>query len=80
MFHILHYTRLYKCSLVEKAFQWISSKLLVKRPKQEPPNDAPNELDGYQLERSAARDQEPQTITYSVIEIHQPCQDQVQET
>ena len=31
---------------------------MEKKPKQEPPNDAPEELDGYQLERTAAGDQE----------------------
>ena len=76
VFHVLCYTRLYKLSFVEKAFKWTSSKLLEKRPKEQPPNDAPEELDGYQLERSAAGDQELPTITYSVIEINQPAQNQ----
>ena len=53
VFHVLRYTRLYKLSFVEKAFKWASSKLLEKKPKEQPPNDAPEELDGYQLERSA---------------------------
>ena len=70
IFHIFHYTRLYECSFVEKAFKWIS-KLLEKHSKQEPPNNAPEELDGYQLERSAAGDQELPTVTYSVIEVSQ---------
>ena len=51
VFHILRYTRLYKVSFVEKAFKWISSNLVEKKRKQEPPNDAPEELDGYQFER-----------------------------
>ena len=76
VFHVLHYTRLYKCSLVEKTFKWTSSKLLEKKPKEQPPNDAPEELDGYRLERSAAGDQELPTITYSVVEISQPAQNQ----
>ena len=76
VFHVLHYTRLYKCSFVEKAFKWMSSKLLEKMPKEQLPNDAPEELDGYQLERSAPGDQELPTITYSVIEISQPAQNQ----
>ena len=67
IFHVLRFTRLYKCSLVEKAFQ--------KNPKCESSND--EELDGYQLydERSADHsDQELSTITHSTVEIHQPCQ------
>ncbi len=78
VFHVLYYTRLYKCSFVEKVFKWIS-KLLEKKSKQEPPNNAPEELDGYRLERSPARDQELPTITYSVIEISQPAQNPDQE-
>ena len=77
VFHVLFYTRLYKCSFVEKAFKWTSSKLLEKKPKEQPPNDAPEELDGYQLERSVVGDQELPTITYSVVEIKsQPAQNQ----
>ena len=76
IFHVLRYTRLYKWSYVEKAFKWTSSKLLEKKPKEQPLNDAPEELDGYQLERSAAGDQEVPTITYSVVEINQPAQNQ----
>ena len=76
VFHILRYTRLYKCSFVEKAFKWTSFKLLEKRKKEQPLNDAPEELDGYQLERSAAGDQELPTITYLVVEINQPAQNQ----
>ena len=79
IFHIIRYTRLYKCSIVEKAFKWTSSKLLEKKPAEQAPNYAPEELDGYQLERSAAGDQELPTITYSVVEISQPCQNQEQE-
>ena len=76
VFHVLCYTRLYKLSFVEKSFKWTSSKLLEKKPKEQPPNDAAEELDGYQLERSAAGDQELPTITYSVVEINQPAQNQ----
>ena len=76
VFHVLRYTRLYKLSFVEKAFKWASSKLLEKKPKEQLPNDAPEELDGYQLERSAAGYQELPTITYSVVEINQPAQNQ----
>ena len=75
VFHVLRYTRLYKLSLVEKAFKW-TSKLLEKKPKEQPPNDAPEELDGYWLVRSAAGDQELPTVTYSVVEINQPAQNQ----
>ena len=74
VFHILCYTRLYKCSFVEKAFKWMSHKLLETKPSQESSQEAPEELDGYQLERSVAstEDQElPITITYSVVEISQ---------
>ena len=76
VFHVLRYTKLYEFSSVEKAFKWLTSKLLEKKPTQEPPNDVPEELDGYQLERTAAGDQEPPTITYSVVEIRQPTQNQ----
>ena len=76
VFHISYYTRLYKCSFVEKAFKWASSKLIEKKPKQEFLNDVPEELDGYQLERSAAEDQELPNTTYSVIEIGPPTQSQ----
>ena len=31
VFHILRYTRLYKCSFVEKAIKWINSKLVEKK-------------------------------------------------
>ena len=64
VFHVLRYTRLYKCSFVEKAFKWISSKLLEK-PKQQAPDDGPEELDGYQLVRPD--DQELPAVTYSVV-------------
>jgi hypothetical protein len=72
----LRYTRLYKCSFVKKTFEWTSSKLLEKKPKERPLNDAPEELDGYRLERSVAGDQELPTITHSVVEIIQPAQNQ----
>ena len=71
VFHVLRYTRLYKCSFVE-AFNWISSKLMEKKTKEQPPNDTPEELDGYRLERLAAGNQELPTMTYSVVEISQP--------
>ena len=48
--------------------------LTDKKPRKESPNSAPDELDGYQLERSVAGDQELPTITYSVVEISQPAQ------
>ena len=43
-FHVLRYTRLYECSLVEKFFKWISSKLEDKKPRNES-NNAPEVLD-----------------------------------
>ena len=76
VFHVLRYTRLYKLSFVEKAFKWTSFKLLKKKLKEQPPNDAPEELDGYQLERSVAGAQELPTIIHSVIEINQSAQNQ----
>ena len=74
IFHVLLYTRLYKCSFVEKAFKWTSSKLLEKRSKEQPPNDDPEELDGYRLERSVVGNQQQPTVTFSVIELTQPAQ------
>ena len=66
----LYHGRLYKCSIVEQAFNWSSSKLLENKPKQDVPIDAPVELDEYQLERPAATtDQELPTVTYSVVAI-----------
>ena len=76
VFHVLRYTRLYKCSFIEKAIKWINSKLVEKKPTQEPPNDAPEELDGYQLERTAAGDQELPTVTYSTVELPKPTENQ----
>ena len=76
IFHVLCYTRLYKCSFVKKSFKWTSSKLLEEKPKEQSLNDAPEELDGYQLERSAAGDQELPTITYSVVEINESAHSQ----
>ena len=76
VFHVFRYTRLYELSFVENAFKWTNSKLLEKMPKEQPPNDDPEELNGYRLERSAAGDQELPTITYSVIEINQPARSQ----
>ena len=66
IFHVLRYTRLYECSLVEKSFKWISSKLEDKKLRNESPNNAPDVLDGYQLERAVAGDH---AITFSVVEI-----------
>jgi hypothetical protein len=72
VFHVFRYTRLYKCSFVEKAFKWTSSKLLEKTSQEKPSDDAPDELDGYRLVRSAAGDQNlPTVITYSVVGISQ---------
>ena len=80
IFHVLRYTRLYECSTIEKAFKWTSSKLLEKPLKQEAPSDAPEELDGYQLERSAAAgNQDLSTVTYSVVEMEQSCENQEEE-
>ena len=76
IFHVLRYTRLYKCSFVEKAFKWINSKLMEKKPIQEPSNDAPEELDGFQLERTTAGDQELPTVTYSTIELPKTTENQ----
>jgi transcription initiation factor TFIID subunit 2/histone acetyltransferase MYST3 len=73
-FHVLRYTRLYERPLVEKSFEWISSKLEDKNPRNESLINVPEELDGYQLVRTVAGDQELPTITYSVIEISQPAQ------
>ena len=74
VFHVSRYTRLYKCSFVEKAFKWISSRLLEKKPQQQAQNNVPEELDGYQLERPD--DQELPAVTYSVVKIHQPDKNQ----
>ena len=74
VFHILCYTRLYRSSFVKKAFEWASSKLLKNQSTQGSLKDAPEEMDGYQLERHAAGDQELPTITHTVVEICQPCQ------
>ena len=79
VFHALRYTRLYKCSFVEKALKWISSKLVEEKQKEQSPDDAPEELDGYQLERFLAGDQELPYMTYSVVEMSQPYQNQEEE-
>ena len=71
MFHILRYTRLYTCTFVEKAFKWTSFKLVDKRPRQVPPDNAPEELDGFRFERSVAGDQQLPAVTYSEVEISQ---------
>lgn len=72
IFHVLRYTRLHKFFFVEQAFKWVSLKLKEENTKQEPLNDAPEELDGYQLERTVPGDQALPTVTHSVIEIRQP--------
>ena len=71
IFHILRYTRIHKCSFAERIFNWTSSKLREKRPKQEVPSDGPEVLDGYQLRRhrSTAGKQQQSTITQTVIDI-----------
>ena len=63
-FHVFRYTRLYKYAFVEKAFKWFSSKLLEK-PKQQAPDNGPEELDGYRL--VTPDDQELPAVTYSVV-------------
>ena len=54
-FRVLCYTRLYKCSFVEKAFKWTSSLsiniILEKRLQEQFPNDV---LDGRQVEERSA--------------------------
>ena len=81
VFHVLCYTRLYKCSFVGKAFKWTSFKLMATKLNQESllQNDAPEELDRYQLVRTTTDDQELPKVTYSVIEIHQPTHDHIQD-
>ena len=70
VFHVLRYTRLYECSFLEKAFKWTSSKLLNRKAHEQHPSDAPEELEGYLLERYAPGHQElPITVTQSVVEI-----------
>ena len=70
-FHVLRYTSLYKCSFVEKTFKWIFSNIIDHKPKEESVNTTPEELDGYQLERSAVGDQpHTPTVTHSVIEMY----------
>ena len=76
VFHVLRYTSLYKCSFVEKSFSWILSNVIAKKLKEENVNNVPEELDGYQLERCAAADQDTPTVTHSVIEIRRPVNDQ----
>ena len=71
IFHILRYTRINKCSFVERIFNWTSSEIIEKRPKQGVPSDGPEVLDGYQLcrRRSTAGKQQQSTITQTVIDI-----------
>ena len=66
VFHFLRYTSLYKCSFVEKSFSWISSNVIEKKLKEENVDNVPEELDGYQLERSAV---DTPTVAHSVIEV-----------
>ena len=75
IFHILRYTRLYNCFFVEKCFKWATAKLMKDEQKQETPDNAPEELDGYQLERPI--DEELPIVTYSVIDIHQNKEDNI---
>ena len=77
IFHIFRYTRLYECPFVE-VFKWTSSKLLERKPEQEPLlNNDPDMLDGYQIERAAVGDQKP---TYSVVELPEPAENQDEKT
>ena len=78
IYHVLRYTRLYKCSIVEKAFKWTSSKFLENKLNERPPNDALEDLDGYRLVRSPSGEQNlPIIITHTSIEISQePVQNQ----
>ena len=39
IFHVLRYTRLYKCSFVEKAFIWMISRLLEKKNQKSNPQN-----------------------------------------
>ena len=80
VFHVFRYTRLYKCSFVEKVFKWASSKQLEKKSKGQPANDAPEELDGYQLLRYAAEDQQLPTVTHTSVEINRTAQNQDEKT
>ena len=77
IFHVLRYTRLYKCSFVEKAFIWMISRLLEKKLKEQSPKliTPPEELDGYRLERLAAGDQNLPIVTYSVVGLSQSQED-----
>ena len=63
-FHILRYTRLYSCPLVQKMFELTSCKLSKKKVKNETP-DVHEELDWYQFERL----QESAIATHSDMEI-----------
>ena len=71
--HCLHHTRLYKCSLLRRLSSGHLASYWRKKPKEQAQNAAPEELDRYWLERSAAGDQERQTIPHSVVETCQPC-------
>ena len=77
--HVLRYTRLYKHPSIENTFKWISFKLLERIENELLLLDAPEELDGYQLERCAAGDLELSTVAHSVIEISQVDQNQEEE-
>ena len=69
VFHVLRYTPLYKCSFIKRLIKWMSVKVSEKTLDPEVPDDTPEELDGRQLERSAADDEELPIITHSVIKI-----------
>ena len=76
VFHVLRYTRLYKWLHVEKAFKWTTSILLEKKPNDQPLHDSPEELDGYQLERSTPGELSTITVTHSVVELNQSARNQ----
>ena len=73
IFHIFYYTRISKLSFVQKVFKWTSKE----KPKENLTNNDPEELDGYQLVRSAAGNQELPTINNILHHLNQPAQNQV---
>ena len=73
VYHILCYTRLYKWSVVENGFKWVSSKM---KQQKESPNDALGDLIVHQL---AADDQELPVVTHTELEIRLPSPTQSQE-
>ena len=68
-FHVLRYTRLYNCTFIHKVFMKLSSMQSDREVNLKSDNntDAPEELDGYQLERAV----DP-TVTCTVIELQEP--------